>query len=69
MSQTQNFFVGVPLSNVNVESDRHEPKQKKPRIVIEEGIEIDLSDEHLENACDSIRLSLEFDSNVNVESD
>jgi hypothetical protein len=40
-----------------------------PRIVREEGIQIDLSDEHPENTSASIRLRVEFDSNVNVESD
>jgi hypothetical protein len=40
-----------------------------PRIVTEEGIQIDLSDEHPQNARASTRSSLEFDSNVIVESD
>jgi hypothetical protein len=33
-------------SNVNVESNSQEAKQNSPRIVTEEGIQIDLSDEH-----------------------
>jgi hypothetical protein len=37
--------------------------------LVEEGIQIDLSDEHPRNASASIRSRLEFDSNVNVESD
>jgi hypothetical protein len=40
-----------------------------PRIVTEEGIQIDFSDEQYENASASIRSRVEFDSNVNVESD
>jgi hypothetical protein len=56
-------------SNVNVESDRQRLKQNLPRIVTEEGIQIDLSDEHPENASASIRSRVEFDSNVNIESD
>jgi hypothetical protein len=56
-------------SNVNVESDPHPPKHNLPRIVTEEGIQIDLSDEQHKNARFSIRSRMEFDSNVNVESD
>jgi hypothetical protein len=40
-----------------------------PKNATEEGITIDFSDEHPRNALASIRSSLEFDSNVNIESD
>jgi hypothetical protein len=52
-----------------VESDSHKAKDDSPIIVTEEGIQIDRSDKQYENASASSRSSLEFDSNVNVESD
>jgi hypothetical protein len=56
-------------SNVNAESNRHSLKQDLPRIVTEEGIQIELIEAHPINACASIRSSLESDSNVNTDSD
>jgi hypothetical protein len=52
---------------VNEESDLQRAKQPSPRISTEEGIQIDFNDEHSENAAASIRISFEFDPNVNEE--
>jgi hypothetical protein len=56
-----------PGWKVNEESDRHELKHLSPRIATEEGMQIDVKDEHSKNAFRSIRISLESDSNVNEE--
>jgi hypothetical protein len=52
-----------------VESDLHDEKQDLQRILTEEGIQIDLSDEQDENADCPIRLNVQADSHLNVESD
>jgi hypothetical protein len=55
--------------NVNDDSEVQRARHDLPRIVTDDGIEIDLSDEQSENASASIRVSLESDSNVSIESD
>jgi hypothetical protein len=52
---------------VIVERDLHLEKQYSQIFSTEEGIQIDESDEQLENAESSIHKSLELDSNVIVE--
>jgi hypothetical protein len=54
---------------VIVERDLHSLKHDSPIFSTEEGIQIDESDEQLENADHSIDESLESDSNAIVESD
>jgi hypothetical protein len=54
---------------VTIERDSHPEKQALPRISREEGMQIDESDEHPNNADCSIRESFEPDSNVTVERD
>jgi hypothetical protein len=45
----------------------HEPKQESPIISTDDGMQIDRNDEQSRKAFDSIRISLESDSNVNEE--
>jgi hypothetical protein len=54
---------------VIVERDSHSEKQWSPSISTEEGMQIDESDEHFENAYSPIDESLEPDSNVTVETE
>jgi hypothetical protein len=54
---------------VTVERDLHARKQDPQSCWTEEGIQIDESDEQLQNAQHSIRETLEFDSNVIAERD
>jgi hypothetical protein len=56
-------------SNATDERDVHFEKQNLQRSSTEAGIQIDVSDEHSENADSSIRRREDFDSNVTVESE
>jgi hypothetical protein len=53
-------------SNANVEREMHQEKHFAPIISTDEGIQIDFSEEHRENAYSQIRTSLEFGSNITV---
>jgi hypothetical protein len=55
-------------SNLTLESVLHFLKQRSPSTSTDDGMQIDESDEHFENAPDSIRESLEPDSNVTLQS-
>jgi hypothetical protein len=56
-------FSLLPASNRTFSRDRHPEKQPCERISTENGIQIDLKNEHLENASRSIVCRLQFDSN------